>query len=405
MKARTLAILSAMILAATSGCAMVSFPLLNDSIGSHAVALSDLDGDGDLDSFLANGGDDAGFGDSVWVNQGGAQGGQAGKYLANGQQLGWGNSQSVALGDLDGDGDPDAVVGSAGGFQIYLNGGGRQAGPAGSFVAFKRFEKPDGVSGVLNVRLGDLNGDGHLDVYAAACCGGMLSSNGADQFIPSYNQVWLNDGNAIFSISEQLPAIQGSQAVALGDLDGDGDSDVFVANDYAVIDAQGDLERNQPDRVWLNDGAGHFSDSGQRLGEFPSTAVALGDLDGDGDPDAFVATRGSALVWLNNGAGQFSDSGQRLGNQRAGAVWLGDLDGDKDLDAFIHAPEGSSIWLNDGAGRFSLSRQELSVPMYYATALGDLNGDGDLDLFAGFLNRDYKVWWNDGYGRLGTSWR
>ena len=405
MKTRTLAILGAMILATTAGCAMVSFPLVNESVGTHAVALGDLDGDGDLDSFLANGGNDVAFGDTVWVNQGGAQAGQAGKFTASGPQLGRGNSQSVALGDLDGDGDPDAVVGSAGGFQVYLNRGGRQAGTAGSFVVYKRYEEADGVSGVLNVRLSDLDGDGDLDIYAALCCGGIMSSTGETKFIPSYNQVWLNDGNAVFSISEQPPTFQGSQAGALGDLDGDGDIDVFVANDNAVIDAQGDLERNQPDRIWLNDGAGHFLDSGQRLGEFPSTAVALGDLDGDGDPDAFVATRGPALVWLNDGAAQFSNSGQRLGNQRAREVWLGDLDGDKDLDAIIHAPEESSIWLNDGNGRFSLSRQELNVPMYYATALGDLNGDGDLDLFAGFLDRDYKIWWNDGYGRLGTSWR
>jgi hypothetical protein len=396
MKAGTLCILCVMILVTTSGCAMASVPLLNNSIETNAVALGDLDGDGDLDGFLANGGSDTDFADTIWVNQGGAQAGQAGKFTASPQQLEKRNSQSIALGDLDGDDDLDAVVGIAGGFQVYLNRGGHQAGKAGSFMLHKRYDAPDRVFGMVNVLLSDLDGDGDLDVYAGICCGGFMSSD---------SQIWLNDGNANFTASEQQLGVQGSQAAALGDLDGDGDIDVFSANNSAVINAQGDLERNQPDRVWLNDGSGHFVDSGQRLGQFPSTAVALGDLDGDGDLDALVAMRGPALVWINDGSAQFRDSGQRLGDQRARSVWLGDLDGDGDLDAFINALEGSSIWLNNGDGTFSRSRQELDVPRYYATALGDLNGDGDLDLFAGFLNRDYKVWWNDGYGRLGTSWR
>ena len=80
-------------------------------------------------------------------------------------------------------------------------------------------------------------------------------------------------------------------AVALGDVDGDGDLDAFVANS------------NQANRVWLNDGSGTFTDSGQSLGDSSSWAVALGDLDGDGDLDAFVgeldgqANRGVAERW------------------------------------------------------------------------------------------------------------
>lgn len=405
MKTGKQVLLSLLILALTSGCGMAGFPLLNGSIESYAAALGDLDGDGDLDGFLADGGNKAAFADAIWVNQGSLQAGQPGKFSPNGQQLGRENSRSIALGDLDGDGDLDAVVGSDSGFVVYLNAGGLQAGEVGKFILHDHYGEPESVSGVFNVLLGDLDGDDDLDVYAAICCGGIMSANGERKLIPADSLIWLNDGSGNFTGSGQSLGHQGAQAAALGDLDGDGDLDVYSANDSAVIDASGSLERNQPDQVWINDDGGHFTDSGQRLGQFASTAVALGDLDRDGDLDALVATRGPAIVWINNGAGQFSDSGQRLGDQRADAAWLVDFDGDGDLDAFIHADEGSSIWLNDGNGRFSRSRQELNIPQHYATAPGDLDSDGDVDLFAGFLNRDYQVWWNDGYGRLGSSWR
>ncbi|RKZ78144.1 MAG: hypothetical protein DRR19_26920 [Candidatus Parabeggiatoa sp. nov. 1] len=54
----------------------------------------------------------------------------------------------------------------------------------------------------------------------------------------------------------------------------------------------------------------NFIDSGQSLGSFSSTSVTLGDLDGDGDLDAWVANLSQAnRVWLNDGSGTFTDSG------------------------------------------------------------------------------------------------
>jgi hypothetical protein len=84
---------------------------------------------------------------------------------------------------------------------------------------------------------------------------------------------------------------------------------------------------------------------------------------------------------------------------------LGDLDGDGDLDALVSSTERAEVWLNDGRASFRLSGQQLDLPNYHAIALGDLDGDGDLDLFAGYLNKRYSVWWNDGFGRLGKNWR
>ena len=70
-----------------------------------------------------------------------------------------------------------------------------------------------------------------------------------------------------------------------------------------------------------------FNDSGQSLGSSNSIDLALGDVDGDGDLDAFVPNNDGAAgkVWLNDGTGTFTDSGQSLGSENSGDVGLAEL--------------------------------------------------------------------------------
>ena len=131
-----------------------------------------------------------------------------------------------------------------------------------------------------------------------------------------------------------------------------------------------------------------FSDSGQALGSSQSNDVTLGDLDGDGDLDAFVSNGTGAneanKVWLNNGIGVFTDTGQSLGSSKSHSVKLGDLDGDTDLDAFVaNIGQGNTVWLNDGSGTFTDSGQSLGSSASMHLALGDVDGDLDLDAFCG----------------------
>ena len=143
-------------------------------------------------------------------------------------------------------------------------------------------------------------------------------------------------GDSIFVIAEYIFGGPTYRDVALGDVDGDGDLDAFLAN--------GRNEDVVPNTVWLNDGTGRFHDSGQRLGTdliVDSHSVALGDFDADGDLDALV---------LNS---------RWLGPGRTGEVLK-----------------------NDGQGRF-ITQQWLSDPEdsgapRLAVALGDVDGDGDL---------------------------
>lgn len=121
-------------------------------------------------------------------------------------------------------------------------------------------------------------------------------------------------------------------------------------------------------------------------------------MDGDGDLDALLGKDGQPdEVWLNNGAGQFTDSGQRLGNARVFDLVVGDVDGDGDLDFYTANAdfEADSVWLNDGMGNFVSGSQTLSTAYGLAAALGDLNGDGDLDVFVGASSSGNAVWLND----------
>jgi len=359
---------------------------------TYAVALADLDGDGDLDAFLANGQNEGVQPNTVWVNDG------TGRFSDSGQRLGKADNRNVTLADFDADGDEDALAGDSGwtgGFlEVFHNRG------SGRFPSSAQFGSPRIGSNPHATAAGDLDGDGDLDAFVASCCGGAISSGtGAGQVFPPYNIVWLNNGKGAFQDSGQRLGNLGSSAAALGDVDGDGDLDAFIGNSVSVISVSA-TQRNEPDTVWLNDGHGRFTDSGQLLGQAEAYAVALGDVDGDGDLDAFVGNRGADEVWLNDSLGNFTDSGQALGSTHTQYAALGDLDGDGDLDALTGSEAAGAIWLNDGAGSFTASRQRLGFSSQSALALGDVDGDGDLDIFAGDFDDGVKVWQNGGAGNF-----
>ncbi len=188
----------------------------------------------------------------------------------------------------------------------------------------------------------------------------------------------------------QLPSVTNATGLKLGDLDGDGDLDLFVA----MLKA--------PCLVFHNDGKGGFTESGQQLGDNASFAVALGDLDGDGDLDAFVCNSDEQAdaIWLNDGHGMFQRSPQSFPPSSSNDVALADIDGDKDLDVVVSNWKGSAeIWINDGAAQF-VNRQSISRISNTGVALGDLDGDGDADLVMICLGGDNRVWLNDGQGHF-----
>jgi hypothetical protein len=332
-----------------------------------AVALGDLDGDGDLDAVVANW---IGQDNEVWLNDGHAW------FTRTSQTLGTIASLGMALGDLDGDGDLDAVIpnAEAGRLDAIWFNDGRGRFTQSSQIIFSN------TAG--RAALGDLDGDGDLDILLGRFRLGA----------PRHKQIWLNDGTGVFSNTGQLLGDVDTFKAVLGDLDGDGDLDAFAANGMRNMEAQ-------PNQVWLNDGRGVFTSPYPGLGNARSTAVDLGDLDGDGDLDAFVTNYPDEPeeVWFNDGRGRFSDSGQRLGNEETYDVALGDVDGDGDLDALVananmfgDYAQPNRLWLNDGAGFFTPTDQAPGGPASFSVALGDLDGDGDLDAFVG--NSDLEVW-------------
>jgi uncharacterized repeat protein (TIGR01451 family) len=288
----------------------------------------------------------------------------------------------VALGDLDGDGDLDAfAVEMEGPDTIWLNDG------EGNF-----YDSGQTLGSLFTggVGLGDLDADGDLDAFVA------------NMWHVEPNFVWLNDGTGVFTDSGQRLGDSYSGDVELGDFDGDGDLDAFVVNFGPEPGGYGN-------RVWLNDGTGVFTGTDQQLGDQQSLKVALGDLDSDGDLDAFVANGWIELpntVWLNDGAGGFVDSGQRLGDGDSRGVALGDVDNDGDLDAVVanwgfHSID--RVWLNDGLGSFIDSGQTLGSLQSQGVALGDLDGDGDLDAIITAYFQPTRMWLNDGTGTFFDS--
>ncbi len=310
----------------------------------------------------------------------------------------------AALLDADGDGDLDvAVAVENGANRLYLNDGtGKLSRTPGAFGSIAGDNE--------HVRVADFNGDGHLDVVFVA--------EDTEQ-----HNLFLGDGKGGFTrASERLPATSQANAVAVGDVNGDGLPDIVVGNT-----TEGKEGVAQP-FLWLNDRArpGWFIDASTShlpAIDVQAQGIVLADLDGDGDLDMAIASQDPInRLLLNDGGGRFTDVTERLGKQvptETREVHALDANGDGRLDlVFFNLTSNNRDWdkdpqtrllINQGNARFK-DETRTRLPTHRFSSWGgsvvDFNEDGHPDLVVsaidvpGFVPLQVRAWQNDGKGNF-----
>ncbi|QDV04989.1 ASPIC and UnbV [Planctomycetes bacterium Poly30] len=229
----------------------------------------------------------------------------------------------------------------------------------------------------------DINADGWLDLF--------VGHGEAD------SHLYRNTGGGGFEFDPEWigaptdPSSDGSgyRASVFTDYDGDGDVDLHVSKGRDGVASPDDSRRiNQ---LFRNDGQAWTEVgevAGVALGE-QSWAAEFGDLDGDGDMDAFVLNEMDASSLLrNNGDGTFTDV-TRLSGLAGELGFFGvqaafrDFDNDGHLDLLVSGEE-HRLFLGDGALGFTRVAAPFPGPSVSSFALGDLNGDGFVDVYAGY---------------------
>jgi len=345
-----------------------------------AVAIGDLDGDGLPDLATATNGNNA---VTVFRNTGtaGAPAFAAGVSFTVG-----GNPWAVAIGDLDGDGKPDLATANEstnlglGSVSVLRN-----TATAGSLTTTSFASRADFTVGTggrtVALAIGDLDSDGRPDLATA---------NSGSSSVSVLRNTALPGSLTTTSFATKVDFMTGwaPQAVAIGDLDGDGKPELAVANSGSATVS---VFRNVATAGNLTT-ASFAARADFTTGAAPQ-AVAIGDLDGDGQPDLAVAngTDNSVSVLRNVSAGGTPAFAAKVdvatGNNPL-ALAIGDLDGDGRPDlATANGTGFSASVLRSAATAGSLTSASFDPAVTYATstnlfgvAIGDLDGDGYPDL-------------------------
>jgi enediyne biosynthesis protein E4 len=399
-----------------------------ENVGSGAGIL-DFDGDGLLDIFLANAGllrDGKilpGPGVSLYRQL------PTGRFEEVAEETGihftgWGTG--VAVGDIEGDGDPDIFLGTLDHPLLFRNDSGMR------FAECAREAGIDLPGYSTSAVFLDYDRDGELDLYVARyvefdiahppnggqpCLeNGIPISCGPTMHKPIPHLLWRNAGGGKFENATEKAGMGHQEGpyglgVAAGDLDGDGWPDIYVANDTTA------------NYLWHNKRDGTFEEigleAGCALGENAQgqsgMGVDLGDVDGDGRLDIFVANYAEEYnaFYQNLGNNSFADRTYASGLNEGCFLTLGwgakfiDYDQDGALDLFVvngHVQvragemnpalayeEPILFYRGDGAGKFQRVDQSLGPDVnrprsHRAAAVADIDGDGDLDILITVLD-------------------
>jgi hypothetical protein len=333
------------------------------------VVAHDLDGDGLLDLVAAAPGDDSAV---VFLNT--ADGYADGEAYSTGAGT---FPKHVEVGDITGDGVADLVTANqdapAGSDVTVFPGTGD-----GSFGAGVPYEACDRAH---QTAVGDLNGDGSLDVVVACWGGGVISA-------------LLNDGAGNLDPPEDFTAADAPHSLVLEDFDDDGDLDTAVAaygdNRLAVLDGNGDGTFAEPTLLWSGLG--------------PHNVVS-GDHNDDANVDLVVTAENDAAVGviLGNGDGSFADAVFYDVGPSPKATAIGDLDGDG-IDDLVSAdthgnyPDGSTpttltALLGQGDGTFAEGFTFANDLTPFSVTIADLDGTGNNAVVsANWHSDDLKIW-------------
>ncbi len=360
---------------------------LTDTVGGPGVCAFDFDDDGDVDVFLP---DREGHPSALYRNDG-----EAG-FVDVAEQAGVsqpGNAIGCAAFDYDGDDDMDLFVTTIGTDRLYRNDGGAFT----DVTDTAGLGAEDGFSS--SATAGDVDGDGDLDLFVARVVD--LSTCPDECYLFPINCeavtsiLWINDGGVFRdeSASRGIIDAEPSLAALFFDQDNDGDLDLYVGNDMGVAFL---------DRLYVNDGTGHFvdeaSDRGYAAAGTDTMGVDVGDFDGDGLLEMVTTDfRDRPTRLYNCDDPALPCSFEALPAESSDYVrWgiaLEDIDGDRDLDIFQTGGDVYDPDLLGSPNQVFINEQTIFVPyappagdalaspaIHRGAAFADLDGDRDIDV-------------------------